>query len=103
MRGAGIVTLSKSMTREEHQAIIAFVDRTLGGAQPPMDVEADAIIRALFVRNPDAAYRMTMLAMSLTAAAERPGPARRSRPGGWLAKFFTRREEVAARRAPVIS
>ena len=30
-----------------------------------MDLEADAIIRALFVRNPDAAYRITVLAMQL--------------------------------------
>lgn len=33
-----------------------------------MDVEADAIIRALFKCNPDAAYRVTMLAMSLLAS-----------------------------------
>ncbi len=53
------------MTLQEHKTILAFLDHVLGGAQEPLDVEADAIIRAYFKRNPDAAYRMTKLAMSL--------------------------------------
>lgn len=56
------------MTRDEHRNIIAFINAAVqpGDAQAvaPLDVEADAIIRALFVRNPDAAYRVTMLAMA---------------------------------------
>lgn len=72
-----------------------------------MDVEADAIIRALFKRNPDAAYRVTMLAMSL-AGAQAQGehapveydPAPRGR--GWLAGLFERREQPVRRNEPVI-
>ena len=57
-----------AVTRDEHRSIIAFIDgaaRQHDEVTPePMDVEADAIIRALFVRNPDAAYRITKLAMA---------------------------------------
>ncbi len=92
------------MTREEHQAILAFVERTVGGVQPPMDVEADAIIRALFVRNPDAANRMTMLAMALSAAPGHHEPAQVTRHKSWLAGFFDRREEpLPVRRDPIIT
>ena len=56
------------MTRDEHRNIIAFIEGVARQddrlAPEPMDVEADAIIRALFVRNPDAAYRITKLAMA---------------------------------------
>jgi hypothetical protein len=56
------------MTRDEQREITEFVERAVTGSAasplPPLDVEADAIIRALFVRNPDAAYRMTMLAIA---------------------------------------
>jgi hypothetical protein len=55
------------LTREEQKTITEFLHRAVhgaqGGALPPMDIEADAIIRALFVRNPEAAYRITMLAI----------------------------------------
>ncbi len=46
-------------------------------------MEADAIIRAYFKRNPDAAYRITKLAMSLaqTPVLEEPRMPRRRR---WL-------------------
>ncbi len=57
------------MNRDEQKAITQFIEGAIGGDAPPMDVEADAIIRALFVRNPEAAYRVTMLAM---AKVERP-------------------------------
>jgi hypothetical protein len=67
-----------------------------------MDVEADAIIRALFVRNPDAAYRMTMLAMRLSAApAVAPSaPAERKH---WLAALFERRAGLALRPVGITS
>ncbi len=54
------------MTRDEHREIIAFIDEAVrqDDATAPLDVEADAIIRALFVRNPEAAYRVTKIAMA---------------------------------------
>jgi hypothetical protein len=56
------------MTRDEQRQITEFVESAVTGSPvsplPSLDVEADAIIRALFVRNPDAAYRMTMLAIA---------------------------------------
>lgn len=54
------------MTRDEHRDIIAFIDGAVrqDDETAPLDVEADAIIRALFVRNPEAAYRITKLAMA---------------------------------------
>jgi hypothetical protein len=95
------------MTRDQHLEILEFIDRTMGGAQPPIDVEADAIIRALFKRNPDLAYRMTMLAMSLSPPAEvRPGgqgEAVDSPRRGWLAALFDKRESATTRREPVLS
>ncbi len=57
------------MNRDEQKAITRFIEGAVGRDDLPMDVEADAIIRALFVRNPEAAYRVTMLAM---AQFERP-------------------------------
>jgi hypothetical protein len=55
------------MNRDEQKQIIDLIDRAVkrvqDGTNEPMDVEADAIIRALFVRNPEAAYRVTMLAL----------------------------------------
>jgi hypothetical protein len=64
------------MNRDEQKRILAFIELAVKGKPgtqlPPMDVEADAIIRALFVRNPEAAYRITMLAMlQAEALAER--------------------------------
>ena len=53
------------MTPHEQKSIIEFIQSIVTADQPPMDYEADAIIRALFVRNPDAAYRVTVLAMTL--------------------------------------
>lgn len=54
------------MTRDEHRNIIAFIEEAVRphAAAAPIDVEADAIIRALFVRNSEAAYRVTALAMA---------------------------------------
>jgi hypothetical protein len=81
-------------------AILAFFERTLGRAQPPMDIEADAIIRALFVRNPDAAYRVTMAAMALQVVETPPERPRHKR---WLSALFERRVAVQVRQEPVIS
>jgi hypothetical protein len=56
------------VTRDEQKLITEFLLRAVhgapGAALPPLDIEADAIIRALFVRNPEAAYRVTMLAIA---------------------------------------
>lgn len=74
------------------------------GAQSPMDIEADAIIRALFVRNPDAAYRITMLAMlqqsELMALRARP-PLQARR--GWLSGLFEKRGGTQVRREPFLA
>jgi len=61
-------------------AIKAFIERAVAGGQPDVDVEADAIIRALFKRNPEAAYRVTRLAMSLAAA----GTPAKKQPRRWF-------------------
>ena len=87
------------MTHDEHRAILAFIEHNVGGIQPPMDVEADAIIRALFVRNPDAAYRVTMLAMSLAPVPEAAGCEKPHR--GWFAGLLERAH--VARREPATS
>ena len=48
----------------EHQTILAFLDKMLrDAAEEPFDLEADAIIRAYFKRNPESAYRITIMAM----------------------------------------
>lgn len=105
MRGGLIALFSCPVTREEHTAIIEFIGRAVGGEQPPMDVEADAIIRALFKRNPDAAYRVTMMAMEMALAAHSAGvkPVERPRSRRWFATLFERREAVRQRREPEIS
>jgi len=94
------------VTREQHLAILAFIDSATAGAQPPIDVEADAIIRALFKRNPDLAYRMTMLAMSLSPApaVQAAEPELKDLPRkSWLSGLFERRDSPPARREPVLS
>jgi hypothetical protein len=60
------------VTRDEHRDIIAFIDEAVRPDESgePLDVEADAIIRALFVRNPEAAYRITKLAMAQRSELE---------------------------------
>ncbi|WP_299959998.1 hypothetical protein [Acidocella sp.] len=103
MRGGLIALFSYPVTREEHTAIIEFIGRAVGGEQPPMDVEADAIIRALFKRNPDAAYRVTMMAMALAAHSAGVKPVERPRSRRWFTILFERREAVRERREPEIS
>ncbi len=79
------------MTRDEQKAITAFIDNAVRCDQP-LDVEADAIIRALFVRQPDAAYRITLLAMQLARAAcvEAPSASALAPAAsrGWLGGIF---------------
>lgn len=67
-----------------------------------MDVEADAIIRALFKRNPDAAYRVTVLAISLSAARVAEQQVEQPRYKGWLAALFDKRETTRTRGEPAV-
>ncbi len=84
------------MTREEQKSITEFVYRTVNGDHPPMDIEADAIIRALFARNPDAAYRITMLAMSLSdAQIAQAMQNARANGKGWLGGLFGKKDQAA--------
>ena len=79
------------MTHEEHIAILSFIDHAMGSEQAPVDVEADAIIRACFKRNPEAAYRVTKLAMALAANLESSRkPAQR--PKNWFQTLIERRD-----------
>ena len=80
------------MTREQHKAILALLEHSVEADQEPVDVEADAIIRAFFVRNPDAAYRVTMLALAghePAAAVETP-----VRRRSWLSAMLEKRERL---------
>ncbi len=91
------------MTRDEQKTITEFVDRAVHGAPgaelPPLDVEADAIIRALFVRNPEAAYRITMLAIGQARELEARGAelaethARMSE--SWFRRLFRKNPDTA--------
>jgi len=82
------------LTRAEQKSITQLIERAINGVDgtklQPMDIEADAIIRALFVRNPEAAYRVTMLAVGLAGELEAQGlqkaeaPARKT----WLCRLF---------------
>ena len=85
------------MTHEEHMSILAFLGRLMGGGQETIDVEADAIIRAFFKRNPDAAYRVTKLAMALATQPEpravQPPP---SKSRNWFAALLERRDNFAS-------
>jgi hypothetical protein len=80
-------------------SILAFLGRLMGGAQESVDVEADAIIRAFFKRNPDAAYHVTKLAMALTA---QPAPLAMQpsspppKPRNWFAALLERRDNFAS-------
>jgi hypothetical protein len=55
-----------------------------------MDVEADAIIRALFVRNPEAAYRVTMLAMAQCEPVREPVCRAVTVRRGWFSNVLRR-------------
>lgn len=86
-----------AVTHEEHMSILAFLGRLMSGGQENIDVEADAIIRAFFKRNPDAAYHVTKLAMALAAqpaqlAVEPPPP----KPRNWFTALLERRDNFAS-------
>ncbi|MDR3505613.1 MAG: hypothetical protein P4L52_05175 [Acidocella sp.] len=85
------------MTREEHMDILAFFDRVTNSVDATVDVEADAIIRAMFKRNPDAAYHVTKLAMALAAqpipipaAVSTAAPKRAGKSRQWFASLLHR-------------
>jgi hypothetical protein len=84
------------MNRDEQRQITALIDRALTddsvASAGVMDVEADAIIRALFVRNPQAAYRVTKLAIMQSEEIERLratlAALSQARRSGWLTRLF---------------
>lgn len=81
------------MTRDEQKSITGFIERAIKlDLEAPLDVEADAIIRALFKRNPEAAYRITMLAMAqdaeLTDIKAELAAQRNSFRGNWLMRLL---------------
>lgn len=90
--------LNYPVTHEEHMSILDFLGRLMGGPQEAVDIEADAIIRAFFKRNPDAAYRVTKLAMSLAADPEprvvQPAPAP-PKSRNWFSALLERRDNFA--------
>ncbi|MDE2318366.1 MAG: hypothetical protein KGK02_01550 [Rhodospirillales bacterium] len=75
--------LSLAVTRQEHQNILTFLETVLKSAHRPIDLEADAIIRAYLKRNPDAAYRLTMMAMELVGSRD-IGTHTKPKRRGWL-------------------
>jgi hypothetical protein len=78
-------------------SILAFLGRLMGGQQESVDVEADAIIRAFFKLNPDAAYRVTKLAMALAAQPEQmAAPAAPQKPRNWFSALLERRDNFAS-------
>jgi hypothetical protein len=101
------------VTRDEHRNIIAFINSAVqpeaAQAAAPLDVEADAIIRALFVRNPEAAYRVTMLAMAqredLAALKAELAETRSETGKGWFSRLLQKieRPERTPRRDPELS
>jgi enoyl-CoA hydratase/carnithine racemase len=100
------------VTREELKTITRFIEQAVRpdtNAEAPLDVEADAIIRALFVRNPEAAYRITLLAMAqgeeLTGIKAELAAERNSFRGNWLSRLLKRQHTAqrSLRRDPRFS
>lgn len=78
-------------------AILAFLDGLSGSMQQPVDVEADAIIRAYFKRHPDSAYHVTKLAMTLSVPqAPAVAPASPGKSRGWFSALLERRDNFAS-------
>lgn len=50
------------MTNEERELITSFVTRTVAAGGEPIDPEADALLKELFEKHPEARYRITQLA-----------------------------------------
>jgi hypothetical protein len=96
------VRLEAILTRDQQKSITEFIELAAkppdSAPKAPIDVEADAIIRALFVRNPEAAYRMTMLAMAqveeLAKVKTELDDERRSFRGTWLSRLLKRQETL---------
>jgi hypothetical protein len=90
------------LTRDEQKTITEFLHRAVHGAPgaplPPLDIEADAIIRALFVRNPEAAYRITMLAIGqareLDAMRAALAETRARMSENWFRRLFRRNPDT---------
>lgn len=88
------------MNRDEQKEITQLIESVLqdspGAALPPLDIEADAIIRAMFVRNPEAAYRMTMLALGqareLEAQRSQTSESNARARQTWLSRLFKKRQ-----------
>jgi hypothetical protein len=84
------------VTREEQRNITGFIELAVkpvaGTPKAQLDVEADAIIRALFVRNPEAAYWITTLAMAqaeeLARVQTELHDERKSFRGTWLSRLL---------------
>ncbi len=101
------------MTREEQKSITSFIELAVKpvaiAQKAPFDVEADAIIRALFVRNPEAAYRVTMLAMAQAEALTRMkaelDEERKSFRRNWLSRLLKKPDSLrrSQRRDPRFS
>jgi hypothetical protein len=95
-----------TVTREEQKSITSFIELAVKpvaiAQKAPFDIEADAIIRALFVRNPEAAYRVTMLAMAqaeaLTRIKAELDEERKSFRRNWLSRLL--KKPGALRRSP---
>lgn len=80
----------------EHQTILAFLDKVLrDAATEPFDLEADAIIRAYFKRNPEAAYRITLMAMQMVPQGQDMMPAKTKSQGWRWPRFSLRRQDIA--------
>jgi hypothetical protein len=94
------------VTREEQKSITGFIEQAVSPKAldqvAPLDVEADAIIRALFVRNPEAAYRITMLAMAqaqqLTGIKAELAAERKSFRGNWLSRLLKKQDTARSLR-----
>lgn len=79
------------MNLQEHKAILTFLDNMLrDAAEEPLDLEADAIIRAYFKRNPEAAYRLTKRAMSMMSPVIANLPDESAQRRRWLPIFRNR-------------
>jgi hypothetical protein len=50
------------MTNEERELITSFVTRTVKAGGEPIDPEADALLKELFEKHPEARYRITQVA-----------------------------------------
>jgi hypothetical protein len=91
------------MNRDEQKQITQLIESATqeppGASLPPLDIEADAIIRAMFVRNPEAAYRITMLALGqareLEAQRSQISESNAAGRRGWLSRLLKKRQPAS--------